>query len=216
MSRTASARISCYADLLAYERAIDIEVSGIALGDPDDKTRYSHLGAHDPTPTPYFVLEELLGRCSFDENSHLLDVGCGKGRTLASFVRAGYPGRATGIELDPELAETARAWTSAFDRLSVVAGDALEHDLGPYTHLYLFNPFDPSILQRFIEHIEDSAQQPLTVVHMSDNGDTWRYVGRAGWTELDSLSFTSYQNDRGYAVKVYEIPQHCTLWRFEP
>lgn len=72
--------------------------------------------AHEPTPTPYFILEDLFSRIHLDEDSHLLDVGCGVGRVLAYAVEAGLPGHFTGVELDSALAARAQSWTGPFDR----------------------------------------------------------------------------------------------------
>ena len=202
-------------DLLAWEAAQDQLVTGVALDD-QAVTRLADQGAHDPDPTPYFVLDELFGHLALSEHSHLLDVGCGTGRVLAYSVLRSLPGRMTGIELDPQLAERARTWAKRYPKLEVLTGSALDLDLAPYTDFYLFNPFDQGILQRFIEKLELEVTRPCTVIHMSDNGDTWRYVGRSGWTELASGSFQSFRNARGYQVKMYDHPQHYTVWRHEP
>lgn len=202
-------------DLIALDAEIDCSVCGVSLADWDE-TRFSAQGAHDPDPTHYFVLEELFAHYSFTERSHLLDVGCGTGRVLAHFLRQGYAGHATGIELDPDLATVAQEWTSAYEQVEVLHGNVLDLDLSSYTDFYLFNPFDQHILQQFIETLEGQAAHPCTYIHMSDNGDTWRYVGRPGWTELASGSFLTYTNSRGRKVKVYDNAQHYTVWRYDP
>ncbi|MBQ6524559.1 MAG: RNB domain-containing ribonuclease, partial [Atopobiaceae bacterium] len=94
-------------------------------------------------------------------------------------------------------------------------GSALDLDLSPYTHFYLFNPFDPNVLERFILALEEQLTHPFTLIHMSDNGDTWRYVGRPGWSELASGSIKNCQNDRGHKFSVYEWPQHYTVWHYD-
>ena len=203
------------ADLVAHDDEIDRAICGVSLFATDE----AHLpgnGAHGSSPTFYFVLDELLGKLELDENSHLLDVGCGKGRVLAYFLWQGLPGRVTGVELDPEMAAVARSWSAKYDRIRVVEGSVLDLDLSPFTHFYLFNPFDPNVLGRFIEAVEAQAAHPCTIVHMSDNGDTWWYVGRAGWSELTSGDIFTYRNSRGYQIKVFQCPQHYTVWRYEP
>lgn len=214
MSDASFKDIYALADLLALDERIDREVCGISLEEPY-QTHFAAQGAHDPTPTPYFVLDELFGFFEFDENSHLLDVGCGTGRVLAHFLRKGYPGKATGVELDPQLAYVASSWAERHQNLAVIQGNALELDLAPYTAFNLFNPFDPNVLQQFIEAVEAQVPRDCTVVHMSDNGDTWRYIGRDGWTQLATGAVTSYRNARGYHVKVYDTPQHYSVWRHE-
>ena len=79
----------------------------------------------------------------------------------------------------------------------------------------MFNPLSPGALQQFIESIEYQVEHPCTIIHMSDNGDTWHYVGREGWTELASGAISTFRNERGYKIKVYDHPQHYTIWRHE-
>lgn len=215
MARRAERPIESLEDLRAWEGRIDASLCGRALTAAEE-TRFRNLGAHDYAPTPYFVLEELFAHFELGEASHLLDVGCGTGRVLAHFVRAGCPGRATGIELDPELAGIARTWTATYPRLDVIEGSVLDADLSAFTDFYLYNPFDQGILQQFIQLLEIQATRVVTLVHMSDNGDSWCYAGRPGWTELASGSFSAYQNGHGRRIEVYDWPQHYTVWHHDP
>ena len=203
------------ADLVAHDIEIDHAICGRSLFAPDEP-RLAEKGAHSSSPTFYFVLHDLLGKLDPTSQTHLLDVGCGTGRVLAYWLWQGLPGQVTGIELDPEAAAVARSWSARYDNLHVVEGNVLEHDLSPYTDFYLFNPFDPSILKRFIEAVEAQVTRQVTVIHMSDNGDTWWYVGRPGWTQVDEGTFYTYQNARGYQIKVYQCHQHYTVWHYDP
>jgi len=215
MAKRDGTLIRSEADLIAYDDLIDRSICGRSLAGPE-KTRLAERGAHDPTPTPYFVLQQLFAYYSFNERSHLLDVGCNTGRVLAHFLREGYPGRATGVELDEELAQVAQEWTRIHPMLRVLQGDVLDLDLGEYTDFYLFNPFDSEVLVKFICSVEAQVQKPCTLVHMSDNGDTWWYQGRPGWTEVASGRIQHYRNARGFPVTIYEDPQHFTVWRYSP
>lgn len=204
-----------FEELLASDERRDCEVCGIPLVDPG-KTKLQGTGAHDPTPTPYFVLEELFSYFDFSPESHLLDVGCGLGRVLAYFVGAGFEGRATGVELDPMLASQAQEWACKFANLIVLNQDALSLNLGEYTHFYLFNPFDTNVLLGFIADVENEVQGPITLVHMSDNGETRYYEGRPGWSQIATGYFDVFENERGYKIRVYEHAQHYSVWRFDP
>lgn len=215
MAKRDGTLIRSEADLIAYDDLIDRSICGRSLAGPE-KTRLAERGAHDPTPTPYFVLQQLFAYYSFNERSHLLDVGCNTGRVLAHFLREGYPGKATGVELDEELAQVAQEWTRIHPKLRVLQGDVLDLDLGEYTDFYLFNPFDSEVLVKFICSVEAQVQKPCTLVHMSDNGDTWWYQGRPGWTEVASGRIQHYRNARGFPVTIYEDPQHFTVWRYSP
>ncbi len=147
-----------YDDFLGQEEQIDKSVCGQSLEEPF-RSRLADDGAHDPTPTPYFVLEELFEYFELDERSHLLDVGCATGRVLAYFLHAGLPGRITGIELDPWLASFAQSWTAKKSRVEVLPGSVLDLNLSPYTGFYLFNPFDQGVLQQFIEQVEAECRK---------------------------------------------------------
>ena len=193
----------------------DIKVCGLPLKDPGT-TRLKTQGAHDPTPTPYFVLEELFEGIEFTPQSHLLDVGCGTGRVLAFHKSARIPGRATGIELDPDLAKCAQEWTRRYATIGAKQGDALDLPLGDFTHFYLFNPFDTNVLLKFLACIEAQVNHAVRLIHMSDNGETYFYMGRPGWTLVRQGEFHKYRNARGRAFDVYEHPQHYSIWRYEP
>ena len=128
--RAASARAACEDDQNRADRALDVAVAGeplAALGDPT----VLGGGAHEPTPTPYWILDDLLGGLSFERTDHLLDVGCGAGRVLAYAAATQLPCRVTGVELDGRLAARAASWTRGRDGLEVIAGSALDIPLGP-------------------------------------------------------------------------------------
>lgn len=182
----------------------------------DDATTLASAGAHDPTATPYFVLEELLPAIGLGPQSHLLDVGCALGRVLAYCVDTGCRARVTGIELDPKLAREASSWASAYPQLEVGCGSVLDEPLAPYTHFYLFNPFDTAVLVRFLDRLERQARHAVTVVHMSDNGERYAYLGRSGWQILKQGSIQDHRLPSGRTVRVYAHPQTYTIWRYEP
>ena len=185
----------------------DLAVAGRSL-ERAEKTRHAAAGAHDPTATPYFVLEGLLGGLDLGADSHLLDVGCGAGRVLAYFVDAALPGRVTGVELDPALAAEAAAWSARYPNVRVVEGSVLDLPLADYTHVYLFNPFDTPVLTAFLDRLEREAVGPVTLVHMSDNGEWPAYVGRPHWAPLREGAF-ELPGGEG------DCPQHFSIRRLD-
>ncbi len=209
------AGISSLDELLAADAALDLEVAGRAL-DPGDWPHRCSAGAHEPTPTPYFIARRLLEALDLDDGSHLLDVGCGTGRVLACHAWAQLPGKATGVELDGELAAIASSWSARYDGLAVLEGSAIEIPLAPYTHFYLFNPFDNAVLLQFLDRLEDQALGPVTLAHMSDNGESYSYMGRPGWTLLQEGSFHTYPVGSAHGFEVYGCPQHYSVWRYRP
>lgn len=202
-------------ELYRADIARDIALAGRPLAAPH-ATRFAEEGAHDPTPTPYFVLDELLVPLHLGAGDHLLDVGCGCGRVLA-YMHERFPAaRATGVELDPKLACIAQAWTEPHSDLAVRQASVLDLDLTPYTHIYLFNPFDTAVLTRFLDKLTREARRPVTLVHMSDNGETYSYIGRPGFSLMFEGSIQSCRTAQGEVVEVFGCPQHWSRWRFTP
>lgn len=209
------ASITSKADLLAADAARDVALCGRSLHvDAQVRADLASAGAHEPTPTPYFVLEELLGKLGLTANDHLLDVGCGTGRVLA-YAASQLPCRATGVEFDARLANIASSWAASSPQLNVIAGSVLDISLAPYTCFYLFNPFDTAVLTRFLDKAEREAAPPFTLVHMSDNGESFAYQGRPGWRLVRSGSIQMFHTASGRSIKFYEFPQHYSVWRYE-
>lgn len=207
-------KIETLEQLLAYDEQLDIEICGLSMADSEAAPQQE--GVHAPDPTPYFVSEELFQNYTFTSSSHLLDVGCGMGRVLAYFKRAKFPGRATGVELDPTLAFKAGSWLQREPNLVVVRKNALELALGDYSDFCLFNPFDSAVLVRFLDSLEVEARRPITLIHMSDNGETYFYQGRSGWTLEKGGEFQYYQSETGAKIKVFDCPQHYSVWKYDP
>lgn len=209
------ASIASKADLLAADAARDVALCGRALDTAASvRSDLVSSGAHEPTPTPYFVLEELLGKLGLTADDHLLDVGCGTGRVLA-YAASRPPCRVTGVELDALLANIASSWAASSPQLSVIAGSVLDISLAPYTCFYLFNPFDTAVLTRFLDKAEREAARPFALVHMSDNGESFAYQGRPGWRLVRSGSIQMFQTASGRSIKFYEFPQHYSVWHYE-
>lgn len=75
-------------------------------------------------------LDLLAQRCGIDENSHVLDVGCGTGGNSA-YLAEKYGCRVTGFDISEQMVERAneRAVSSGLeDRLSFSVGDAYDLD----------------------------------------------------------------------------------------
>jgi hypothetical protein len=124
------------------------------------KTRFEHLGAHDAGNVEYEDLPPLFAPAEIGPGDVIVDVGAGKGRSI-NWLRERYPqNRIVGIELDPEIAEKTAQRLRRFDTVAIVSGDATKLLPTDGTVFYLFNPFDESVMRRFIDAYLASGMDP--------------------------------------------------------
>ncbi len=178
-------------ELFAADARRDVEGCGRSFAQPGP-SRFAREHAHEPTPTPYFILEDLFAHLEFAEDSHLLDVGCGTGRVLAYFARTRVSRARYRRGARSRFGARCRIMGAGFANLSVIEGSVLNVPLAEYTHFYLFNPFDTVVLLDFLARIEAQATRPVALVHMSDNGETYYYAGRDGWSLMAEGSFKKH------------------------
>ena len=110
-------------------------------------------------PTPYSVLERLVGSGYISKRNVLLDYGCGKGRVdfyLSYQTRC----RTMGIEYDPRMYERAlsnQQTAVSGRRASFVLVNAEQYPVpAEVDRCYFFNPFSVEILQKVMARILDS------------------------------------------------------------
>ena len=113
-------------------------------------------------PTDYRVLGALAESGYITSASHILDYGCGLGRTLL-FLCARTGCRATGIEFDRALYEQAcRNLTrakipSAYkNSIRLICADARKYRVKEEDCFYFFNPFSDDILKIVLCRIRES------------------------------------------------------------
>ena len=118
---------------------------------PDGEATLVDLTGPDPgardevvvrwAPTPDEIVAEMVGLAGVTAGDVVYEPGPGDGRVLIAAVRAGAE-KAVGVELDPEMAEEARARVKdagLADRVTIVEGDALAgQDYSPATVLFLY------------------------------------------------------------------------------
>jgi SAM-dependent methyltransferase len=118
-------------------------------------------------------LERLLAHVPFAlERATFVDLGAGMGRAL--FAAGRFPFRQiAGVEISPALVAVARDNLAAFPRdglvcrdLRIVRGDATAFRF-PRGDLvvYLYNPFDATVLARVLENLERSPRANLALIY---------------------------------------------------
>jgi SAM-dependent methyltransferase len=128
------------------------------------RSRYEHLGAFHATNSPYEDLDRVFAGVTVEPGETIVDVGCGKGRSL-NWLLDRYPDNPIiGIELDPELCAATARRLRRRRNVTVVCGDATELIPPEGRVFYLFNPFDRSVTERFAAALA-ARGKPATVVY---------------------------------------------------
>ncbi len=148
------------------ERGVATEAL-LFLGDLDPEAIGENIvHATHYEPTPVGDLAPLLALVPFAlERATFVDLGAGMGRAL--LLAAAFPFRSVaGVEISPALAAIARENLAKVARDGLVCKDVRvrQGDAATYRFpkgdlvVYLFNPFDGSLLANVIEHLARSTE----------------------------------------------------------
>ena len=110
-------------------------------------------------PTPYCILERMVGSGFFSQDHMVLDYGCGKGR-VGFFLAYRAKAKTIGIEYDERIYESAlsnQKTTLSRIKPEFVLTRAEEYEVPEAVdRCYFFNPFSVEILQKVMARILDS------------------------------------------------------------
>ncbi|MCU1320083.1 MAG: SAM-dependent methyltransferase [Edaphobacter sp.] len=157
-----------------FDLAYGTDTSGLIWGE-DLPTGHRN----DIWSTAYYgispsLFTHALSSLSLDwQRFTFLDVGSGKGRALLLASRFPFK-RIVGVELSPQLSAAAAAnipkfsapWQQSYN-IEAHNGDALAFDFpaGPFV-LYLYNPFLPPVLKRFLKNLNRSLTAEPREFHL--------------------------------------------------
>ena len=114
---------------------------------------------HPYEPTPYCVLERLVGSGFFGKDDVVLDYGCGKGR-VGFFLSYRTKATTIGIEYDERIYKSAlenQKTTISRIKPDFVLTKAEEYEVPmDVNRCYFFNPFSVEILHKVMARICDS------------------------------------------------------------
>ena len=138
------------------------------------------------------------------DRATFVDLGCGEGKACLIAQRFGFK-VVRGVEFDRSLLAAARRnlETGRFvtpDSIDFIEADCSEYRLDAAEHLvlFMFNPFDDTILTAFLDNNADTLRNAASC-HVLLANDVWRIVLRA----------------YGFA-KVYENPiRKISVWKIE-
>ena len=141
-----------------------IDLNGVSLEqlglDPARSRDYSDSGPD---------LEQVLQSLDISASDAALDLGCGKGGAMITMAK--YFPRVDGVEISPQLAQTARNNLRRAHLLhsDVYCADATEFtDLDRYTVLYMFNPFTEPVVAHALANLRESLERrprPMRLIY---------------------------------------------------
>jgi SAM-dependent methyltransferase len=148
------------------------------------RSRYEHLGAFHATNSPYEDLERVFAGVEVGPEDVIVDVGCGKGRSLNWLLRRFPDNRIVGIEIDPELYKATARRLRRRSNVRVVCGDATQLLPSDGSVFYLFNPFDAEVMDRFAAALLARGRRATIVYYNAKFLDTFRADPRFEVREL--------------------------------
>ena len=131
-------------------------------------SRYRELGACATQSSDYRCLKQVFRAVPLRPDDVFIDVGCGEGRVLTYLFEQGFRGKAVGIELDEEVAETAAMRVASCPNISICCGNVLEQGklFRDADAVYLFNPFSGSVFHAFVEMLESTCTKPVRLYYL--------------------------------------------------
>lgn len=132
-------------------------------------TRFSSEGAFDTQSSNHRFVQFVLDHVPFSGEDVFVDVGCGVGGVLSLFHdHLGI--KVIGVEIDPIIAEMARERVRDMDNVEVVTENILncKSIIQEATVFYLYNPFNASVLDRFLELVGSIGRKDVRVIYVND------------------------------------------------
>ena len=137
----------------------------VDLADMDIRGPSAELAVHYEATRPR-EFHKLMSRLGLPPGGVFVDIGSGKGRVLLMASDYGFH-RVLGVELSAALCEIARSNVLTYRRrrplsapTEVLTSDALEYGFrDDETVLFLYNPFDASIVDAVADRIRESIRR---------------------------------------------------------
>lgn len=161
---------------IAGEKKFGIHTTGA-----DELKKLQHKGidithATIYMPASYDILEDIFNHLDSKSIKHFIDIGCGKGRALCVAAFHGIK-KVSGIDFSKEFCEEAREnllkVQQKFPLLqySIRNNDAFYYDIPSDADcIFLFNPFDETIMSGVVENIEISLKnnpREITLIYLN-------------------------------------------------
>lgn len=142
-------------------------------------------------PAAYDLLEEVFTIYPPKDFAHIIDIGCGKGRALCVAAHFGAK-KVTGIDFSKTFCDEAKKNLAITQHklpalnYTIVNNDAFYYPIPPDADcIFMFNPFDETIMSGVVENIEISLQEkPRKLIVIYFNPLEKRLFLEAGFREI--------------------------------
>jgi hypothetical protein len=136
---------------------LDYRYAGEFLGGTE-RTRFANQGATDIASSNYLetitIFQDIVR-----PDDVLVDVGCGKGRVLVSWLHLGLKNKLIGVELDDQVGADTRRRMRGYANIEIVTGSVVDKLPREGSLYYLFNPFGPEVMSQFKSALESARSE---------------------------------------------------------
>ncbi|MFQ5673770.1 MAG: methyltransferase domain-containing protein [Nitrospinales bacterium] len=123
-----------------------------------------HLDISSSNPTSTLILKKIFRCYPVQPHNVLVDVGCGRGRTIAWWLHQGYKNRIYGFELHKETAVFAKKAFEKYENVTIKNGNIFDEFPTDADVFYLYNPFGVAMTNEFKAHILETYYPKKEIV----------------------------------------------------
>lgn len=117
-------------------------------------TDFETSGSHPVQSTDYPILRKIKKRVHLNKNDEIWDIGCGMGRFLGYYELLGHKGKLIGVEIDKTYYDFCKYIFRKKKNIHIIHSNALSVNIPKEAIVYLYNPFEPDILDQFLSKVD--------------------------------------------------------------
>ena len=194
---------------IAWDKLLQIKTAGRDDSNSDEY-RYPY------EPTPYCVLERLIGSELIGKDNTLLDYGCGKGR-VDFFVSHSVKAKTIGIEYDDCIYAAAlenKGTVACKTKPDFILTRAEAYQVPPQVNrCYFFNPFSVEILHKVMARLLESyyeAPREIFLFFYYPSDDYIAYLMTVNELEFyDEIACDDlFENDARERILIFQLPAY--------
>ncbi len=128
---------------------------------------------HHYATLDYDAVKTLLHSLDLQSDDVFMDIGCGKGRVMATCSAYFIAKQVIGIEYDKTLFNIGTHNIELFrkrhrNNITIIYGDATMHDYKDVTAVYMFNPFGRDTLSAFVKRVlQTNTSESLKILYVN-------------------------------------------------